>query len=198
MAEYLAERFNWSQDDVDRQLQQSMAVSRDKIFDRVLTQKGVWSEQLITDCVDIYRQHMPNIRLSHQTKRLLKEAASDYSLYVVTDGHATVQQNKLDILGLTSSVYIKRCFATYALGMDHAKPSPKCFQMIADNEQCLPEQIVYIADNARKDFVGIKPLGFRTIRVETGQHRSVKLDSEHEAEFLAEDLTAAIKLVKTI
>ena len=35
--------------------------------------------------------------------------------------------------------------------------------------------MLYVADHPRKGFVGIKPLGFRTLRVLTGQHLTVKV-----------------------
>ncbi|MBC8490807.1 MAG: HAD hydrolase-like protein [Bacteroidetes bacterium] len=48
-------------------------------------------------------------------------------------------------------------------------------------ERTPAENIVYIGDNPNKDFIGIKPLGFKTIRVLTGNHRFEKLDNMHEA-----------------
>ena len=40
-----------------------------------------------------------------------------------------------------------------------------------------------MADNITKDFVGIKPLGFKTIQVLTGQYTAIKKPEEFQADF---------------
>lgn len=190
----LSERYRWDPEDTERQLLASLDVSRDKIFDRVLTQKGVNTPELVKFCVETYRSHWPSIRLSNKVKRLIKLLARQYPLYIVTDGHAEVQKNKLEVLGLLNNPLIKACYVTDELGADFVKPSPRCFEDIARREQCQPEQVVYVADNPDKDFVGIKPVGFRTVRVLNGQHRNKTPEAKYEAEFAAPDLTEAVKM----
>ena len=169
----------------------SLAENRSEIFDRVLKKYDVWNEELIQQCVSRYREHIPNIKLSTDVLQLIEKLAKEFSLYVVTDGHAGVQNMKLKTLGLSDNPAIKHCYATYALGDDYGKPSPKCFQMICENEQCNPEDIVYIGDNPDKDFLGIRPLGFRTIRLMQGQHSHKIVPPESDAEIKALDLFSA-------
>lgn len=193
--EALANKLDWDVTETRLQLKASLQVSRSNIFDRVLQQNGVHSQELVEYCINTYREHLPDIRLAHKVKELLKILALSYPLYIVTDGHAGVQNNKLSVLGLSGSAIISRCYATYECGPEYAKPSPLCFQKIAETEQCQPEEIVYIADNPDKDFVGIKPLGFRTIRVMTGQHRNKTVSREYDAEMRAADVFAACNLL---
>jgi putative hydrolase of the HAD superfamily len=40
---------------------------------------------------------------------------------------------------------------------------------------------VYFGDNPHKDFIGIKPLGFKTVRVLKGPYRGVEKEEEYEA-----------------
>ena len=134
-ANVLAEKFRWDPEDTERQLIESLAVSRSNIFDRVLAQKGVLSDELIQFCVETYRTHWPSIRLSNKIKRLLKSAAMDYSLYIVTDGHAGVQNTKLEALGLLNSSLIQKCFATDEWGEGYVKPAPGCFFEITKRER---------------------------------------------------------------
>jgi putative hydrolase of the HAD superfamily len=101
-------------------------------------------------------------------------------LYIVTDGNKLVQHRKLAALNLLSRV--KRSFITHRFGIRHAKPSPYCFQRICALENTSPQQVIYIADNPVKDFVGIKPLGYKTIRVLTGQHKSTVMPPAFEAD----------------
>ena len=52
----------------------------------------------------------------------------------------------------------------------------------ADSKKSHPSSVVYIADNPHKDFVGIKPLGFQTIRVLTGPYRNDKVSEAFDAD----------------
>lgn len=197
-AAVLAEKFRWDPEDTERQLITSLGVSRDNIFDRVLTQKGVLSDELVKFCVETYRSHWPNIRLSNRVKRQLKQLAENYPLYIVTDGHGGVQKTKLEVLGLLNSDFIKFCYATDDWGQDFVKPSPKCFFDIAEKEACQPGEIVYIADNPDKDFVGIKPEGFRTVRIMSGQHKDKAPGIEYEADKQVADVFEAISYVTSL
>ncbi|MGG3881913.1 HAD family hydrolase [Bacillus smithii] len=83
---------------------------------------------------------------------------------------------------------MKHCYVTHRYGIHNAKPSPYCFMHIIEREKVNPHDVVYIGDNPKKDFVGIKPLGFKTIRVMTGQHRSIEMPKEYEADIRIESL----------
>lgn len=48
--------------------------------------------------------------------------------------------------------------------------------------------MVYIGDNPYKDFVGIKPLGFRTVRVCRGQYKEIVKTEEYEAGYRIKSL----------
>ena len=39
----------------------------------------------------------------------------------------------------------------------------------------------YIADNPKKDFIGIKPLGFKTIRIRQGMFKNLEADESQKA-----------------
>ncbi len=193
VAHILAGKLGWDEGDLRQALLTSLQVSRDQVFDRVLAQMGEDTSELIEFCVASYRAHKPDIELSSDVLELLEHLAQEVSLYIVTDGHAKVQKTKCVSLGLWDHPGIKACYVTYQLGPEFAKPSTRCFQMIAEREQCQPSDIVYIGDNPDKDFVGIKPLGFRTIRVMTGQHKHKVVNDEYDAEVSVANLQAAIE-----
>lgn len=152
---------------------------RGHIFDDTLKHFNKYSKKEVRKCLSIYRLHKPEIKLWPEAISCL-ERFKDYPIYIVTDGNKLVQLNKIKALGLDKIV--KKYFITYRYGLKHSKPSPYCFLKIAALEKITPEKIVYIADNVNKDFVGIKPLGFKTIRVKTGQFASLVKSSEFEAE----------------
>lgn len=176
---FLTPILGMSEEEIFLGLQQELFIQRSKVFDRFLEKLGKRNQTLVTKCLSIYRSHEPAISLYPEAESCLNHFR-DRPLYVVTDGNKIVQKRKFQALGLSSR--IKRCFCTYQYGLIHSKPSPFCFEMICNLEQVSPSAVVYVADNPAKDFVGIKPLGFHTIRVLTGGHKDVKVDRSYDAE----------------
>jgi putative hydrolase of the HAD superfamily len=152
---------------------------RGRVFDELLRAHGRPSRSLVERCLQTYRTHAPDIALWPEAARCLRRHAR-LPLYVVTDGNVAAQANKARALGLYDST--KRVLLTHRFGLRHAKPSPYCFERIAAWERVRPEQVVYVADDPAKDFVGIRRLGFRTIRVLTGRHAAVKAKPGYDAE----------------
>lgn len=155
-----------------------LSSGRGRIFDDLLINYDIYKKDLVRKCVSIYRRHRPEITLYPEADVCL-ERFRDYPLYIVTDGNKVVQQNKIRALGLDQRV--KFCYITHCYGIKNAKPSPYCFLKICEREKVSPKEVVYIADNPHKDFVGIKPLGFKTIRVIQGQYKDLILSKEYEA-----------------
>ena len=151
---------------------------RGQVFDNVLRQHGHWSKTLVAACLRTYRQHQPTLALHPDAERCLTRFAH-LPLYVVTDGHKEVQARKVAALGLTSRV--RHAYLTNRYGRHRAKPNPHVFQLICQREGVAPNEVIYIGDNARKDFVGIKPLGFGTVRILRGNYAHLDADAAHEA-----------------
>lgn len=178
VASYLSPILRESVDTIRAELLLRFERNESRVFDKYLKEKGVFSRYLVSECVRIYRNHDYKITLFPEAVSCLNRFRS-FPLYVVTDGNKLVQKRKFEALGL--SRYIKKCLCTYAYGLRHAKPSPYCFLKICIWEKTDPSDIVYIADNPEKDFVGIKPLGFKTVRVLTGRHAGVIVDPSFDA-----------------
>lgn len=152
---------------------------RGKIFNNLLERYGILNATLVRKCLSVYRTHIPRIALYPDALRCL-ERFREYPKYIVTDGNTIVQRNKIRALNLNGMV--KRCFVTHHFGRKHAKPSPYCFEVICRVENTAPGKVIYVGDDPNKDFVGIKPCGFRTIRVLRGNYRSLRLPPEFEAD----------------
>lgn len=159
-------------------LKKELEVKRDKTFDRFLRKAGKYKQELVRKALSVYRSHIPSIHLYSEAISCLKRL-HQYPIYIVTDGNHLVQRRK--VLALELAPYVKRCFFTYAHGLHRGKPSPYCFEKICRLEQVPPSKVVYIADNPNKDFIGIKPLGFQTIRILAGPYRDIFIDEAHEA-----------------
>ncbi|MGV8145768.1 MAG: HAD family hydrolase [Alkaliphilus sp.] len=160
-------------------MEQLINVGRGRIFDDVLRKYSIYNRRNVRSCVLTYRLHKPEITLSKEADKCLKRFES-FPLYIVTDGNKLVQENKIEALKLKNRV--KFSFITHRYGIKNAKPSPYCFLKICTLEKVSPENIVYIGDNPNKDFIGIKPYGFNTIRILKGNYKNVVREDEFEAD----------------
>lgn len=185
VARFLADAFQVEYDAAYQSMKHRLARGRDRIFDEMLSEFGLYSRRNVRRCLSVYRLHKPAIALYPEADACLA-FFKDWPLYIVTDGNKLVQQNKIEALELKTRV--KRYFITHRFGLRNAKPSPYCFHRICEAERVGPQQVVYIGDNPQKDFVGIKPLGFLTVRVLTGQHQAVRKPAEYGADFTISSL----------
>ena len=147
------------------------------VFNRLLALHGEMRRSAVVDCVKVYRHHVPEISLIDSVRYLLARLAPP--LYLVTDGHKLVQQRKVQVLGIEP--LFAKVFITHRYGVRHAKPSIHCFELIRTRERCDWVDMVYVGDNPAKDFVNLTPLGVRTVRVLTGEHRFVEAEPGHDA-----------------
>lgn len=154
---------------------------RGKIFDNMLENFKIYSKENIKKAILVYRTHKPNIVLPQESIEVLRYYNSlKIPIYIVTDGNKIVQNNKIEALKIRK--YIKKDFITHRYGIKNSKPSTYCFEKIAKLEKVEYKDIVYIGDNPNKDFVNIKKLGFRTIRVLKGMFSNSNKETEFEAE----------------
>ncbi len=187
VATYIEKRYNIPHSLVYSIFREKAKCSRNRVFDRAFTDLGIYTARLVRECVRIYRTHTPDISLWAEAERCLERFAG-FPIYIVTDGNVTAQAGKLKALGLYDHPHVKRCILTWRYGRSRGKPSPYCFELICKRERTKPDQVVYVGDNPLKDFVGIRPLGFRTVRVRTGQHGNLEVDAEYRADVEIENL----------
>jgi putative hydrolase of the HAD superfamily len=152
---------------------------RGKIFDRVLQKYGLYTQKNLRRCIAEYRAHMPGISMDGEVHKCLQRFAG-VNKYIVTDGNKMVQAKKVEALKVAP--YIEKAFITSRYGLMHAKPSPYCFQRISEMENVPMSEMICVGDNPHKDFVGIKPLGCKTIRINRGMYKDFFLNADYEAD----------------
>jgi len=110
----------------------------------------------------VYRLHMPDIRLDHETALFLEQVQQDgFRVAVLTDGRSITQRLKLKALGLDHlPVYISEEYSS-------SKPDQKRFEQVMNDAAA--ENYVYIADNPSKDFVAPNSLGWLTVGIRGGE-----------------------------
>lgn len=132
-------------------------------IDEVLMAEGIYTEELKQQCLLVYRFHQPDIHLYKGTRELLcKLRADGYKLGIITDGRPEGQRAKIKALRLNELV--DPIIVTDELGgVEYRKPNKVAFERMQDllgvpfNEMC------YVGDNVKKDFIAPEMLGIRSI-----------------------------------
>ena len=167
---------------------------RGKIFNKILEVNGILTKKNLRKCISVYRRHYPAISLYKDAQRCICRF-KDSKKYIVTDGNIIVQRNKVSALRLAE--HFEKIIPTYQYGKSFSKPSVKCFQKILNYEKINSSKMLYIGDNPYKDFINIKKLGIKTIRVKRGAYRKVVLDKSYEADYIVKNLDEIPKKMLT-
>jgi putative hydrolase of the HAD superfamily len=169
---------------------------RGKIFN-ILCKKYNFDEK-IDDLVNIYRNAMPNIKLYDDSRLFITKFRSKYNLGIITDGKASVQWNKIKLLGLSD--YVDKIIVTDDYGLSNWKPNTFSYNMILSCFNTSPSQSIYVGDNPHKDFVGAKELGIHTVRIirNCGDHMKTFLDNNYEADYNIYSLAELGKIIDII
>jgi len=138
--------------------------NRDKIFDTALEELGIsYDDELIHKLVQIYRNHIPIIKLPPDSREILEALRGKYHLGLLTDGFLPAQSHKVQSLVLED--YFEYIVYTEELGREFWKPSPAGFKKVMEHFQVNPGNTVYVADNPEKDFIAPHNLGIKTVQV---------------------------------
>jgi len=150
---------------------------RKNIFDTYISKFGKINFS-ISELVDLYRSHLPNINLLPGIHEYLILLNKDYKLGLVTDGYIQTQTNKINALGLKK--IFDQILITEELGREYWKPSIVPFSTICDKLGVMPTKAIYIADNPAKDFKGPNQLGMHSIRLrlKDGEHYKSEPDNK--------------------
>ncbi len=157
---------------------------RGRIFNEVLAElqgeepSQDWVKQLIT----VYRQHRPTLSLLSDAEDALAWSEELFNLGLITDGYREVQEHKVAALKLEKRIPCR--MVTDALGREYWKPHVAPYQYVMQHFGGNAVGFVYIGDNPRKDFIGARQLGWRTIRIrrKLGEHADFEPTSEQQAE----------------
>ena len=193
VTEMLKTIYGWEPEDSLRHMLDVLEMhGRGAVFNELLESKKMFSTRLVRHCLQVYRQHSPRIALYSEAQAIL-DAYRDRPMYLVTDGNKNVQAKKVHALGIEP--YFRRVFITHRYGVRNAKPSVYCFDLIRKLERCEWSDMAYVGDNPAKDFVNLTPLGVRSIRVLTGEHRNVKAKPHFEATLTISNLSELLSLL---
>lgn len=128
-------------------------------IDELLAEIG--ARDKIQECLDIYREHMPEIALYDGVLDMISGLrAKGIKVGIITDGRVNGQTNKLKALGLYEMV--DDVIITDELGgVQFRKPCDIAFRIMQNRWRIPFEQLIYVGDNINKDFQAPKQLGMR-------------------------------------
>ncbi len=137
---------------------------RNRTFDAALTSLGiVFEPDTIRHLVRLYREHTPSITLPPESRQMLSNLQAKYALGLLTDGFMPTQRLKVEALGIAP--FFRHILYTEELGRKAWKPATTGFKHLLKALGAKPQECVYIADNAEKDFIGPNALGMPSIQL---------------------------------
>lgn len=173
--------------------------NRTKTFNTALQKLNIdCTDELIKQLIKLYRNHKPDIKLPDESKKVLDTLSAEHTLALLTDGFLPAQQLKVASLSIES--YFKSIIFSEMLGRQFWKPSVVGFEKILDQTGILPQQSVYIGDNAQKDFIGPNKLGFTTIQISrpNAVHKDDGQGDFWRPNYQISSLNEIIELIKVI
>lgn len=132
-------------------------------IDEVLTSEGLYTDELKQKCLYVYRYHQPDIHFYDRVKEMLQILRQDgYKLGIITDGRPEGQRAKIKALSLENLV--DHIIVTDELGgVEYRKPNKAAFVKMREVLDVPFEEMCYIGDNVKKDFIAPEMLGMRAI-----------------------------------
>lgn len=132
-------------------------------IDKVLTDEGIYTEELKARCLAAYRSHLPEIDLYEGVREMLATLREKgIRLGVITDGRPEGQRNKIKALGLEDLV--DEIIVTDELGgATFRKPCDISFRIMQRRLGLPFESMVYVGDNPTKDLIAPRQLGMRAV-----------------------------------
>ncbi len=121
----------------------------------------------LAELVEIYRGHLPSIRLYPGYECLLQKLSRDYRLGIITDGNPDVQRGKVRALGL--EYLMDKIIYTWDYGPANGKPHGLSFSLMLDYLRADPADAVYVGDNPDKDCRGAHGVGMKFARIRTSR-----------------------------
>lgn len=151
-------RFGFDKEKVFTEMQKLFDIKDfDKLFDKAIVNSGyqvpeTWDEFVKDKLLPYYRNHRPDfkIRTYEWVKPLLESIRrAGYQIVLITNGGATIQKNKIELLNLLSEfdkIYISDEFSP-----PMRKPDLKIFQTVLNDFSATSEEMVYVGDSIEKD-----------------------------------------------
>jgi len=188
VAHHVADRYGFSFDEAFSTMMEALdTLGRQRVFPSLLMRLPDASVPL-AELVEVYRQHRPAIRLFPGYPALLKDLSSQYRLGIITDGLPSVQERKVQALGLEDMV--EKIIYSWEYGSEREKPHPLSFSLMLESLQTDPKSALVVGDNPEKDGRGAHGVGMPYAQVWHPASNACQTDEvgPNAAEFVMDSL----------
>lgn len=196
VSEYLAQKYKLYKKKIFQILKREFEKGvRGKNFNLLLENLNLPKKEL-KKLISIYRHHRPKIRLFPDAKKILIYLKKKkIKLGLITDGPVSMQRNKINALKIKK--YFNVITFSDKFGKKFRKPNTLPFKITLQKLKTTPKEVVYIADNPKKDFIGARKLKILTFLVErpSSLYKFVKINSKNKPDFLIKNLLELKKYV---
>lgn len=134
---------------------------------------------------DVYRAHVPALKLPEATRAVLAQARASWRVGVLTNGLPDVQRRKIAALGLLPLVHT----VTYAHEVGGGKPHAAVFRVACASLAVPPEATVMTGDDPWCDIDGGRRAGLRVIRIRRGMHAATPVGETGPADATVRSLS---------
>ena len=169
---------------------------RGRLFDALIAELALddMDGALAAACVLAYRTHVVRLEPFPGVTELLDDLRRrGVRTGVVSDGYGAVQARKLAGLGEIAT-RLDVVVLTDDLGPGHGKPSPTAFRVACRLLAVEPSATIYVGNDPRKDFIGARAAGLRTIRVgalpDEGGGAAIEVRPADDADLSVESIDA--------
>lgn len=137
----------------------------EKAIDTVLKAEGIFTQENLQTCIELYRYQTPDIRLYEGVwEMLVRLKENGKKMGLITDGRSEGQRAKIKALGM-EKLFDYILITDELGGVEYRKPCEKAFVMMAERLGVPYEKSVYIGDNIHKDFIAPEKLGMKSVLV---------------------------------
>lgn len=183
ISKYLEERYSINSSVSFNYLQSNFELNgRHKIFNALLDKlipelSKVQQKSAISNMVEIYRNHPPNIRLNIEITNILKEIKSlGWKISIVTDGLPLMQKNKIASLGLD----LLADNVVYCWDYNSPKPSPLGFKIASEMMNVEIKKCLVVGDHPENDIVPARKLNAKAYRIRTKRFAHLDSNSDYQ------------------
>jgi putative hydrolase of the HAD superfamily len=135
----------------------------------------------LKEILDRFWQTKPQLQLYEGAYTTLAKLKDCFVLTMLTDGYVTIQNYKIDNLNIRDFFYY--ILITDSLGVEYRKPSVKPYEILLTQLNLSPSHCIYVGNDPKRDFIGAKKLGIKTVRILQGDYQNFKVAKTFDADF---------------
>ncbi len=163
VAKYVQHKFNKSYFEAYRLLLESFIRNGRGKNIETLVQKFALGAGVVPELINVYRSHVPDIRMSEQVVELLGRLGVDHQLCLITNGWPNVQARKVEALGLEN--YFDLILYSQLDGLQYAKPHQKYFLEALERFNVDPSEALVIGDDWEADIKGAMNVSIEAVHI---------------------------------